>query len=211
MNFSLKSSGGKAPKWSCFWGKRGCVWLHQPGLGVWAWCSAKFPIFHLILEEGDPSLSADRLLESPGSVFWHCWLCSRPPAGPLAWTWGDTAAHGTFVLKQRYFVYLFHSKRRDDLQFSQAVVTNISAQGFREEAGEGEGPFSLQPGWAGCASSSSGAFLNVLYKNYSKREFVEWHRYLEIRECAFLLLWWIPLWMVFVSSCTEGLTALKLE
>lgn len=35
--------------------------------------------------------------------------------------------------------------------------------------------------------------------------------FVEIRECAFLLLWWIPPWMVFVSSCSEGLTTLQLE
>lgn len=42
-------------------------------------------------------------------------------------------------------MYLFHAKRRGDLQFSQAVVTNISAQVLREEAGEGEGSLQ-QPG-----------------------------------------------------------------
>lgn len=160
MNFSLKISVGKALKWSCFWGKRGCVWLHQPRLWVWAWCCAKFPIFHLILEEGDPSLL---LLESPGSVFWHC---SHHPARPWLGNEGTQQHVALFYLNKD--ILCVCSMLREEMICSSA--NQHFCTGFQE------GGRSLQPGWAGCAFSSSVQFLNVLYKDCSKREFVEWHR-----------------------------------
>lgn len=66
---------------------------------------------------------------------------------PLQGPWlghEGTQQHVAVFYLNRYFMYLCHGKRRDDLQFSQAVVTNISAQGFREEVGEGGGLCSLQ-------------------------------------------------------------------
>lgn len=60
------------------------------------------------------------------------------------WLGNEGTQQHVALFKQRYFICLFHAKRRGDLQFSQAVVSNISAQGFRKEAGEGEGPCSFQ-------------------------------------------------------------------
>lgn len=80
-------------------------------------------------------------------------------------------------------MYLFHAKRRDDLQFSQHFCT-----GFQE--GGRKGGRTLLPSAARMSRLFSCVeFLNVLYKNYSKRVCAVAQIFVEIRERAFLLLW----------------------